>query len=193
MFQNSMNLEKIHSIGVPVVTIPGHCFGIKRCLQSPCNENIPYLNAQQKMIQAFFSNLKEVIVVKETKLSSLENAIQTNRQKIRALKKDLTSDDRPLSEEVIERKIVLDSELNFLYRLRSEIEELFNQIYAISDEYRRAKAEEAGINKEYHSASDGDKLITFENNFKLMLSKFGFNKIVSYSYPYTVKDYKTIT
>lgn len=138
------------------------------------DENISYLNAQQKMIQAFINNLKEVIIDKETKLSSLENAIQTNRQKIRAFRKDLTSDDRLPSEEIIERKIVLERELTFLYRVRSEIEDLISQVYLISEEFKRAKSDNSNINRNYHSASDRDKLITFENNFKSMLSKFGF-------------------
>ncbi len=138
------------------------------------DENISYLNAQQKMIQAFIDNLKEVISDKETKLSSIENAIQINRQKIRALRKDLTSDDRLPSEEIIERKVVLERELSFLYKLRSEIEELVNQIYLISNEYKLLKGNESSVIKEYHSASDRDKLLTFENAFKNMLTKFGF-------------------
>ncbi|MDE3183966.1 MAG: hypothetical protein KGM16_11155 [Bacteroidota bacterium] len=143
------------------------------------DENISYLHAQQKMIEAFINNLKEVIIDKETKLSSLENAIHRNRQKIRALNKDLTSDDRLPSEEKIERKIVLERELGFLYRLRIEIEDLIIQIYALSEEYKKTKSEGSQNNREYHSSSDLAKLSIFENNFKSMLSKFDFtSKIV---------------
>lgn len=138
------------------------------------DENIDYLNAQQKMIQAFINNLREVIVDKETKLSSIEAAIITNRQKIRAYKRDLISDDRLPSEEIIERKVVLERELSFLHRLREEIDGLIDNIYLISDEYKIAKSHDSKFSKEYLSSADKDKLLAFENNFKLMLTKFGF-------------------
>lgn len=138
------------------------------------DENISYLNAQQKMIEAFINNLKETILNKETKLSSIENAIQFNRQKIRALKKDLTSDDRLPSEEVIERKVVSERELSFLYKLREEIEQSINSIYLVSEEYSRAKSDEAKLTKTYHSASDLEKIQLFETNFKSLLQKFGY-------------------
>ena len=93
------------------------------------DENIMHLQAQQGMVEAFINNLKDSVLDQETKLSSLESAIQLNRQKIRALKKDLTSDDRLPSAELIERKVVLERELSYYFRLREEIEQSVNNIY----------------------------------------------------------------
>ena len=138
------------------------------------DENIAYLDAQQKMIEAFVSNLREVILDKETRYSSLESAIQTNRQRIRALKKDLSSDDRLPSEADIEKRIIVERELNLLYRLRNELDELIVQLYSVSASYKQVKIDEAKLNGEYLSAADRDKLLTFEANFKNMLSKFGY-------------------
>ena len=86
----------------------------------------------------------------------------------------MVSDDRLPSEGVIERKIVLERELNFLYKLRDEIEELFSTLYSLSKEFELIKSGEAGLRKEYLSSEDKNKLIFFENSFKSLLSKFGF-------------------
>lgn len=138
------------------------------------DENIALLNSQLKMIEAFITNLRENVLTKETKLTAVENAIQTNRQRIRSLKRDMVSDDRLPSEGVIERKIVLERELNFLYKLRDEIDELINTLFALSKEFAEIKSRETNLKKEYHSFEDKNKLVAFENNFKNMLGKFGF-------------------
>ena len=137
-------------------------------------ENIDYLNAQYKMIEAFVSNLKAIILDKETKASSLETAIQENRVKIRSLKKDLISDDRLPSEEVIERKVILERERTFLIKLREEISQAISDIYQVSDEFKKYKIKESELSKEYLSLDDREKIILFENHFKEMLAKFGF-------------------
>ena len=138
------------------------------------DENIALLNSQLKMAEAFIANIRENVLTKETKLAAVEVAIQTNRQRIRSLKRDMVSDDRLPSEGVIERKIVLERELNFLYKLRDEIEELFSTLYSLSKEFELIKSGEAGLRKEYLSSEDKNKLIFFENSFKSLLSKFGF-------------------
>jgi hypothetical protein len=139
------------------------------------DENIAYLNAQEKMIEAFVNNLRKDILDKETKLTAIENAIQANRQRMRALKKDLTSDDRLPSEELIERKVVLTRELNFLFKLREELEDGISLLYLLSSEFERIIARDKAMTKEYHSYSDRDKILFFGNSFKQMLSRFEFS------------------
>lgn len=138
------------------------------------DENIVLLDSQVKMIEAFIDNLRDNLITKETRLQAVETAISSNRQQIRSLKRDMVSDDRLPSESTIEQKIVLDRELNFLYKLRAEIDELISILYAFSKDYADLRSREAGINKEYHSKEDQAKLILFQDNFKSMLSRFGF-------------------
>ncbi|GAB3427949.1 AAA family ATPase [Niabella aquatica] len=138
------------------------------------DENISYLHAQRKMIAAFVSNLKTNISQKDIKIEGLEKAIQGNRQRIRSLKKTLVSDDRLPSEEVIERKVILERELSFLYRLREEFELLLSDLYRIGQEYQKAKSLLINVSNSYLSSSDAYKLKEFEEYFKSLLQKFGF-------------------
>lgn len=138
------------------------------------DENIEYLNAQQKMVEAFINNLRENILEKQTRLSAIEDAIRENRQKIRSLRRDLTSDDRLPSEELIEQKVVQERELTFLYRLREDFENSINHLYILSKEFAAIKSSEANISKDYHSSEDLRKIDLFENSFKKMLAYFGF-------------------
>lgn len=138
------------------------------------DENISYLQAQRKMIEAFIANIKDQISKDESKSQALETAIQNNRQKIRSLKRTLTSDDRLPSEEIIERKVVLERELNFLYRLREEFELLINELYKVASEYASEKGALSRLSSSYLSPKDSQKLSDFETHFKLLLSKFNF-------------------
>lgn len=138
------------------------------------DENIDFLNAQQKMIEAFIANLKEIILDKETQMASLETAIQEGRAKIRSLKKDLISDDRLPSEEIIERKVVLEREHNFLVQLREDIDDAIDGMYEISEEFRKYKIKESELPKEYLSYRDKAKISFFEERFKSLLSNFKF-------------------
>ncbi len=138
------------------------------------DENIAYLHAQRKMIEAFMANIKDQISTGEIKINSLETAIQNNRSKIRALKRSLISDDRLPSEEVIERKIILERELSFLYKLRVDFEQLINDLYRIASEYSKEKGGLSRLSDNYISINDAYKLEQFTNYFKTLLRKFNF-------------------
>lgn len=186
--KKNKDAEKLEKLGLDsnFKIAAGHCPACNQSIQDTLlredlhiipmriDENLTYLDAQKRMIEAFIDNLRDDILAKQTRLASIESAIQRNRQKIRALKKDLTSDDRLPSSEVIERKIILERELSFFYRLREDIEQSLNSIYLLSSEYQKAKGIEAGMSQSYHSDSDNDKIVVFENNFRSLLGKFGF-------------------
>lgn len=138
------------------------------------DENIAYLNAQNQMIEAFVRNIDENIVEKESVLTSIENSIQRNREDIRSIKRDLISDDRLPSTQAIERKVVLERELSFYYKLSEEINEKLTDIYTISKSFEKAKSNQAKLSNTYHSIEDRKKLDFFEQSFKSMITKFGF-------------------
>lgn len=138
------------------------------------DENIKYLQAQHKMIEAFIHNLKHEIISKDIKISSLDEAIKEQRSRIRSLKKTLISDDRLPSEDLISRKVILERELSFLYRLREEFEMHLSTLFEIIDRFKKAKSQSLSISDSYLSPADIDKLLKFELYFKQLLQKFGF-------------------
>ena len=138
------------------------------------DENISFLQAQRKMIEAFIQNLREQIREKDIKISSLETSIQRNRSIARSLKKSLIADDRLPSEEIIERKLNLEKEQNFIYRLREEFEQLVSELYKISTEYNSVRSSGAALGGDYLSSNDLSKIESFESYFKSLLERFGF-------------------
>lgn len=138
------------------------------------DENISYLNAQEKMIHAFVNNLRSTILEKETKLASVEEAIQNNRQRIRALRKDLVSDDRLPSRELIERKVIIEREASLLNRLKEEIADGVTILYKLSKEFEKLRGEEKRLPQYYHSDNDNEKIIYFQDSFKRLINLFGF-------------------
>lgn len=138
------------------------------------DENISYLQAQRKMVSAFIDNIREQIREKENRVSALENAINSNRQRIRALKRTLVSDDRLPSQEIIESKVSLEREISFLYRLREDFDQLIGQLYELGNEYHSAKGVGVSSPSGYLSLKDKDKISQFENKFRSYLQKFGF-------------------
>lgn len=137
-------------------------------------ENIEYLVAQKKMIEAFISGITTQMVEMESRISFLEKAIQQNRSRIRSLKRTLISDDRLPSEETIERKVILERELSFLYRIREEFETLILELDKVGSGYSELKSSMVET-KAYLSRTDAQKLIDFQEYFKVILKKFGFS------------------
>lgn len=139
------------------------------------DENLGYLDAQKKMVEAFINNVRERVIESESRLVAIEEAIQKNRARIRSLKRDLVSDDRLPSEEVIERKVLLEREALFLTKAREEMDRAISQLYLLSKEFEKAKSDEAKLSKAYLSPSDTEKILSFEANFRNLLQKFGFS------------------
>lgn len=138
------------------------------------DENLGYLDAQKKMVEAFINNVRERVIEMDGRLSAIEEAIQRNRTRIRSLKRDLVSDDRLPSQEVIERKVTLEREGIFLHKMRDEIDRSISSIYLLSKEFGDAKGRESNISKAYLSPSDASKIVSFEGFFTSYLKKFGF-------------------
>ncbi|MBN8783568.1 MAG: hypothetical protein J0G98_10925 [Terrimonas ferruginea] len=139
------------------------------------DENLEYLEAQRKMILAFLNNLQEEYNEKVSKINSIEDAIAEGRRKIRSLRRDLIADDRLPSQELIERKVILEREVSFLYKTRIEFEEAIQQLYLISNKFEVVKGRQSKLPKEYLSQSDSNKLLSFENIYKKLLFNFGYS------------------
>jgi len=186
--QKNKNVEKLEKLGLEVNSKVGtnYCPTCNQYIEDTLlsehlhsipmriDENLNYLDAQKRMVEAFINNLREKIIEMETRLQSIEDAIQKNRSRMRSLKRDLVSDDRLPSEEVIERKVVLEREVGFLQKLKIEIDRGISLLMILSNEYSIAKSKEANLPKAYHSYSDSEKILAFQNYFRSLLHKFGF-------------------
>ena len=187
--KNNKSALKMYKIGADLPTnlasqnCPTCGQGIKDSLlpkeveQSPMQieENISFLDAQKKMIEIFVDAQRKRILEKETLISSFQNQITLIRSQIRAVKKDLVSDDRLPSESQIEQKIILRRQIEFYENSLEEIDSLKTRLKALSKEWEKIIAAEKNLPKDFFSSIDREKINYMQNYFLSLLGKFNYN------------------
>lgn len=144
--------------------------------QSPMgiDNNIDFLTSQLKMLEVFVNGQRKKVNEKDTLISELRNYVQNLRQQTRSIKKDLVSDERLPSEELIERKINLRKLIKLYEDVSENTLELKNRLVSLSSEWEKIKSKESALAKDFFSAFDRDKLELFQTKFIKLLSKFNY-------------------
>ncbi|KAA5534927.1 hypothetical protein F0919_10025 [Taibaiella lutea] len=144
--------------------------------QSPMkiDENISFLTSQLKMLEVFIAGQRKKILEKETTNSEYGTYLSNLRQQIRSIKRDLISDERLPSEELIERKINTRRLLALYTDLNSNIEELKKQLKQLSNDWEIIKRTEGNLAGDFFSALDREKIGYLETTFLSLLSKFNY-------------------
>ena len=145
-------------------------------IQMPMNieENIGYLEAQRSMAISYLKNHETDIKSINRQLTTIENYSTQLRDKIRSIKKELVSDDRLPSFELIERRIKLKNRLNFYQTVKADFEKYIQELVSISKEWNDTIREESALPKDSFTASDYKKLKTLNENFIRLLDKFHY-------------------
>lgn len=137
-------------------------------------ENISYLNSQLNMIEALATGLNKSIEEDSVILSDYKASLVRVRNQIRNIKRDLVSDDRLPSAEIIERNLTLERELRFYREVQSQLNDLVQKIIGLSGAWEELKKKESGLPFDYLSKSDVEKVQFFENYFIELLKKFNY-------------------
>lgn len=137
-------------------------------------KNITFLTAQLKMLEAFVGGERKKVLANDRKINDLRDHIQNLRQQIRNIKKDLISDERLPSEELIERKINI-KKLIVVYENLVEITEgLKNRLKLLSKEWERLKGIESNLGGDFFTAQDNEKIKFLEDRFITLLARFNY-------------------
>jgi hypothetical protein len=137
-------------------------------------ENILYLTSQQLMAETYINNHKIDIDNFASKLRTYEVAIAQQREKIRAIKRDLVTDDRMPSVELIERRIKLRNRLEFYLDIQKQFLSLNELLKLKSDAWVKVLRAEGKLPKESFSHSDFSKLKFLKTNFIRLLKSFDY-------------------
>lgn len=145
-------------------------------IQNPMNieQNIQYLDAQKSMIKVYLENHSRELSGIQQKINHLEAESVSKRERIRAIKKDLISDERLPSVELIERRIKLKHRLDFYLDIEQEFEKLTFQLSGISNEWEEVLSEEIKLPKESFSNEDFAKLRHLNISFIELLKRFDY-------------------
>lgn len=145
-------------------------------VQNPMNieQNIDYLDAQKSMAKTYLEAHRKEIKRIEQNLNSLENSLVETRSKIRSIKKDLVSDDRLPSVELIEKRIKLKNKIDFYSDVHSQFNMLVATVLQVSSEWKNILIEQEKIPKDSFSKSDHLKLSYLNDEFIRLLKKLDY-------------------
>ena len=137
-------------------------------------DNISYLDSQERMISVYIEGQQKTINEKENKLKEYQAVALEVRQQIRDLKKELIQDERLPSVIEIEKRIDLKRRVEFFNKVLESFSPLIEDLKSLSAEYGRILNSESNLPKDFFSALDRQKLATLKDNFIQLLRVFNY-------------------
>jgi hypothetical protein len=137
-------------------------------------DNISYLDSQERMISVYIEGQQKTINEKENKLKEYQAVAHEVRQQIRDLKKELIQDERLPSVIEIEKRIDLKRRVEFFNKVLESISPLIEDLKSLSAEYGRILNSESNLPKDFFSVLDRQKLATLKDNFIQLLRDFNY-------------------
>jgi hypothetical protein len=137
-------------------------------------DNISYLDSQERMIKVYIEGQQKTINEKENKLKNYQAIAVEVRQQIRDLKKELVQDERLPSVIEIEKRIDLKRKVEFFNKVLESLSPLRDDLKSLSSEYEKILNSESNLPKDFFSALDRQKLSTLKDNFIQLLKIFNY-------------------
>jgi hypothetical protein len=137
-------------------------------------DNISYLDSQERMIRVYIDGQKTTIQEKESKLKYYQNSIIEIRQEIRNLKKELIQDERLPSIIEIEKRIDLKRRVEFFNKIIESFNPLIEDLKNLSLEYSKLLSNESNLPRDFFSDLDRQKLGALKTNFVNLLRVFSY-------------------
>lgn len=137
-------------------------------------DNILYLDSQERMIKVYIEGQQNIINEKENKLKNYQESVLEIRQQIRDLKKELVEDERLPSIIDIEKRIDLKRKVEFYDKVLESLINLREDVKSLSSEYEKVLNKESNLPKDFFSELDRRKLSTLKDNFIHLLKVFNY-------------------
>lgn len=137
-------------------------------------DNISYLDAQERMISVYIEGQQKTISEKENRLKEYQALSLEIRQQIRDLKMELIQDERLPSVIEIEKRIDLKRKVEFFNKVLESFSLLIEDLKNLSSEYGKILNSESNLPKDFFSTLDRQKLSTLKENFIQLLRLFNY-------------------
>ena len=137
-------------------------------------DNVSFLEAQQKMIEVYIEGQEKSIREKENKLASYQSQLVEVRQEIRDTKKELIQDERLPSVLEIEKRLNLRKRVEFYSKVIEDFNLLVDDLKALSKDFEKVLSNEKDLPQEFFTTQDRKKLSSLFDNFVLLLKKFNY-------------------
>ena len=145
-------------------------------MQTPMRieDNVSFLEAQQKMIEVYIEGQENIIREKEQRLLSYQTQLVEIRQEIRDTKKELVQDERLPSILEIEKRLNLRKKVEFFSKVIEDFTQLINELKALSKELEIVLTREKNLPQDFFTSEDRKKLASLYENFIDFLKKFNY-------------------
>ena len=137
-------------------------------------DNISYLDAQDKMIAVYIEGQKRAIIEKEEKLLYFQNSITERRNEIRRIKQELIQDEKLPSLIEIERRIDLKRKVEFFNRVEQNLSLYIQEIKVLSEDFEQILISKKALPKEFLSIDDKKKITALQDKFIHLLRVFNY-------------------
>lgn len=137
-------------------------------------DNVSFLEAQQKMIEVYIEGQEKIIREKEKKLLTYQTQLTETRQEIRDTKKELVQDERLPSVLEIEKRLNLKKKVEFFSKVIEDFAQLIEELKALSKELESVLSREKNLPQDFFTLEDRKKLTSLYDNFIALLKKFHY-------------------
>lgn len=137
-------------------------------------DNVSFLEAQQKMIEVYIEGQEKIIREKEKKLLTYQTQLVETRQEIRDTKKELVRDERLPSVLEIEKRLNLKKKVEFFSKIIEDFGQLIEELKSLSKELDGVLSKEKNLPQDFFTLEDRKKLTSLYDNFIALLKKFNY-------------------
>jgi hypothetical protein len=137
-------------------------------------DNVSFLEAQQKMIEVYIEGQTKIIKEKEAKLVAYQAQLAETRQEIRDTKRELVQDERLPSVLEIEKRLNLKKKVEFFSKVIEDFAQLIEELKVLSKDLDGILSREKNLPKDFFSTEDRRKLSSLQEYFIGFLRKFNY-------------------
>ncbi|MCX7749338.1 MAG: hypothetical protein N2645_20965 [Clostridia bacterium] len=145
------------------------------------DDNISHLEAQKSMIDFAINSHKQNINNINSNIQQLEAKLFTLRRTIRSLVNDIYAPDENSAESVIQRRVLLQNEIEDLNLLESEVINKCREFKNLSDDWKQYLVDKKKLPSERFTEHDKTCLEALTKNFKNNLRSYGYKSISDFN------------
>lgn len=156
------------------------------------DENIAFLKDQQQTFKLVQLSIEKLIESREKQISWNREKLTEERRHLRTLKQTLNSDGRLPSKAILERQILLESELESVENSVEKFENLISKLEELSSIWQSVNSNKNQLPKNNISESDLRKLKLWSKTFVNQLRNYDFKSLPTETLSISIDNYRPI-
>lgn len=156
------------------------------------DDNVRFLEEQKRTFSFILEGTDRALIARERHATQLLTQLEESRDRIRSLKRTLTTDERLPSDAVIRERVVAEERLAALRRLEEDFAEYLNGFAGLSDDWMKLQEQKASLPSGDLTDRDRQKLAEFRQIFLDQLQAYGFRSLDPNSIEISLDNYRPV-